>query len=77
MTPAYAVELGFTTRKRSIEAQKVYVLPLKTYDMTLARFSLQDNLGRVWFFEETYLLADTSIKVVLEMSFLTLSNANF
>ncbi len=44
--------------------------------MTLARFSLQDSLGKVWFFEETFLLADTSMEVVLGMPFLSLSNAD-
>ncbi len=33
--------------------------------------------GRVRFFEETFLLADTSIEVVSKMPFLALSNANF
>ncbi len=45
--------------------------------MILARFSLQDSLGRVWFFEKTFLLADTSMEVVLGMLFLALSNADF
>ncbi len=45
--------------------------------MTLARFSLQDSLGRVRFFEKAFLLADTSMEVVLGMSFLAFSNADF
>ncbi len=45
--------------------------------MVSASFSLYDSLGRVRFFEETFLLADTSIEVVLEMPLLTLSNADF
>ncbi len=44
--------------------------------MASARFSIQDSLGRVRFFEETFLLADTSMEVVLGMPFLSLSNAN-
>ncbi len=44
--------------------------------MTLAKFSLQDSLGRVRFFEETFLLADTSMEVVLGMPFPSLSNAD-
>ncbi len=44
--------------------------------MALASFLLQDSLGRIRFFEETYLLADTSMEVVLEMPFLSLSNAD-
>ena len=44
--------------------------------MTVAAFSLPDSLGKVRFFEETFLLADTSMKVVLGMPFLALSNAD-
>ncbi len=77
MTPVYAAELGLTTRKTSVGAQKIDGSPLETYGMVLASFLLQDSLGRVRFFEETFLLADTSMEVVLGMPFLALSNANF
>ncbi len=77
MTPAYAVERGIITRKTSVRVQKNDGLPPKTYSMTLARFSLQDNLGRVWFFEETFLLPDISMDIVLKLFFLALSNVDF
>ncbi len=76
MIPAYAKKLGLTTRKTSVGAQKIDDSPLKTYGMASARFSIQDSRGRVRFFEETFLLADTSMEVVLGMLFLSLSNAN-
>ena len=44
--------------------------------MASARFLLQDSLGKIWFFEETFLLADTSIEVVLGMLFHFFSNAD-
>ncbi len=44
--------------------------------MIVAAFSLQDSLGGVWFFEETFFLADTSMKVVLGMFFLAFSNGD-
>lgn len=40
----------------------------------MAGFLIQDKLGKFWFFEKTFLLANTSIKVFLEMLFLALSN---
>ena len=43
--------------------------------MIIARFSIQDKSGKIWFFEETFLLVDTSMEVVLRMLFLTLSKA--
>ncbi len=45
--------------------------------MVTASFSLQDSLEKVQFFEETFLLADTSMEIVLVMLFLALSNADF
>ena len=44
--------------------------------MVLADFQVEDKLERTRFFQETFLLANISIEVVLSMSFLTLSNAN-
>ncbi len=77
MTPAYAKKLCFTTRKTSIGAQKIDSSPLKTYGIVSGSFSLQDSLGRVRFFKKTFLLADTSMEMVLGMLFLALSNADF
>ncbi len=76
MISAYTAKLGLSTQKTCVGAQKIDGSPFETYDMASASFSLQDSLGRVRFFEETFLLADTSIKIVLEMPFLSLRNAN-
>ncbi len=77
MIPAYSAELDFITQKTNIGAEKIDGLSLQTYGMASASFSLQNSLGKIWFFEETFLLADTSIEVVLGMPFLAFSNANF
>ena len=76
MTPLFAAELDLSIRDTSIVIQKIDGSALKTYIMTIARFLLYDILGKIWFFEETFLLADTSIDMVLEMFFISLSNAN-
>ena len=44
--------------------------------MTIAGLSIQDESGRARFFEETFLLADSSMEVVLRILFLALSNAD-
>ena len=44
--------------------------------MILASFQLEDTLEKAQFFQETFLLADLYIEVVLEMLFLNLSNAD-
>ncbi len=62
MTPAYVTKLGFTAWKTGIGAKKIYGSPLKTDGMTSAKFLLQDSLERVRFFEEIFLLANTSMK---------------
>ena len=76
MTPTHAAKLRLVTQKTDIGAQKIDGLALVTYGMVLAGFSVQDKLERVQFFEETFLLADTSMEVVLGMRFLTFSNVN-
>ncbi len=77
MTPAYATKLDLTVRKISVGAQKIDGLLLETYGIVSASFSLQDSLRRVRFFEETFLLANISMKMVLGMLFLAFSNADF
>lgn len=74
MILAYIVMLGLTTQKTSDGAQKIDDSPLKTYGMASAKFLLQNSLRKIWFFKETFILADTNIKVVLRMPFLFLGN---
>ena len=76
MTLAYPAKLGFNTRKTDIEAQKINSSTLVTYEMVIIGFLVEDRLEKVWFFEEIFLLANTSIKVILEMLFLTLFNTD-
>ncbi len=77
MTPAFVARLGLITRVTNVGAKKIDGSPLETYGMASAEFLLQDNLEKVRFFEETFLLADTSVEVVLRMPFLSLGNADF
>ncbi len=77
MIPAYVTKLGLTTQKTSVGAQKIDGLSLETYGIVSASFLLKDSQRRVRFFEETFLLVDTSFEVVLGMLFLAFSNADF
>lgn len=43
--------------------------------MVIVEFSIQNKLVKFDFFEETFLLADNSMNVVLKMPFLALNNA--
>ena len=76
MTPAYAKQLGFQVRKTDVGAQKIEGSLLRTFGMVIAGFQVEDKLGKIRFFQESFLLAKISIEVVLKMSFLTLSNTN-
>ena len=44
--------------------------------MVIAGFRVLNKYGRARFFQKTFLLADTTMEVVLEMLFLTFSNAD-
>ena len=70
MNPAYAKKLGLLVRKTDVGAQNIDGSRLETFGMVIAGFSLQDKLGMVRFFQDTFLL------VVLEMPFLTLGSAD-
>ena len=76
MTPAHAAHLGLQVRVTDVGAQKIDRSSLATYDMVIAAFQVVDKLGRSRFFQETFLLADISMEVVLGMPFLSLSNAD-
>ena len=76
MTPADAANLGLKVQKTDIGAQKIDGSTFETFGIVLANFQVEDKLGRAWFFQETFLLADISMEVVLGMPFLTLSNAD-
>ena len=76
MTSAFIVQLGLSIRATGIGVQKIVGFALKMYSMIITGFSIQDNIGKIRFFKETFLLADTSIEVVLGLFFLALSNTD-
>ena len=76
ITSIFAVKLSFVTQKTDIGTQKLDGLLLATYEMVLAGFSIQDKFGKIWFFEKTFLLAETSMVIVLRMLFFTFSNTD-
>ncbi len=71
MTPAFTAKLGLRPRPTNVRVQKIVGSPLETNGMASARFSIYDSLERVRFFEETFLLVDISMEVVLGMPFLS------
>ncbi len=76
MSQAFAQLLGLKIRKTNVGAQKIDGTTLETYGMVVSIFSVSDKDGRERFFEESFLLANVSPDIVLEMLFLTMRNAD-
>ena len=74
--PTFTQELGLPIRPTDIGAQKIDGTILETYKMVITAFSVMEKVNRVRFFEETFLVANVSLEIVLGMPFLTLSNAD-
>ena len=74
--PAFAEKLGLVMRATNINAQKIDGTTLKTYRMVIAAFLVTDQANRVKFFEETFLIANVSPDMILEMPFFTVSGAD-
>ena len=76
MTPAFDKQLGLQVRKTDVGAQKIDGSLLRTFRMIIAGFQVEDKLDRARFFKKSFLLAKTSMEVILGMPFLALSNAD-
>ena len=73
MVPAYTKKLGLRIWKTNIGTEKFDGSILETYGMVIAGFQIQDKFEKARFFQETFLVADIGVKIVLGMSFLALS----
>ena len=73
---AFAHQLGFTIWKTNVGAKKIDSTILETYKMVVSTFSISNKDGREKFFKESFLLADVKPEIVLEIHFLTMSNAD-
>ena len=76
ISPAYTERLGLKTWKTNIGAQKIDCSALETFGIVIVDFQVEDKGGRPRFFQETFLVANTTFKVVLGMLFLKISNAD-
>ena len=74
--PTLAKELALPIKPTEVGAQKILGTILNTFEIVVAAFSMANKANRVWFFEETFWMANISLKVVFGMLFLTLSGAD-
>ena len=72
----FARESGLPIKPTNIKAQKINGTILDTYGMVVAAFLMKDKANWVRFFEETFLVANISSEIVLEMPVLTVSRAD-
>lgn len=76
MTLVYTSKLGFQVYCIDVKTQKIDGSILKTFKIVLVSFQAKYKLRKTRFFQKIFLLTDTSVEMVLEMPFLTFSNAN-
>lgn len=76
MTPADMAKLVLKIRSINVGCRKIDGYIFKTFAIVLANFQVNDKLGRSRFFQKTFLLANTSMELVLGMLFFTFSNAD-
>lgn len=70
----YAEIIRFCIKRTNVKTPKIDWSTLWTYGIIPAIFSLKDKLKQVWFSKETFLIADISMKIILEMLFFSFSN---
>ena len=76
MTSAYTPMLGVKICPTSVKAPKIDNYSFKTFGIIIASFQVKDKLDRAWFFQETFLLANISMELVLGILFYNFSNAD-
>ena len=76
MTLVYMIKLFLRPKPTNVDVQKIDSYTLEIHGIILASFSLQDSQEKILFFEESFLLADISLKIVLKMPFLAFNNTN-
>ena len=72
----FTKKLGLPIRPTDVGEQKIDGITLNIYGMVIATFLVTDKANQVRFFEETFLVANISPKVIFGMPFLTLNSTN-
>ena len=76
MHPAFAKKLGLVVQTTNFGTQKIDGTIFEAYEMVVAAFSITNQVDRVRFFEEIFLVANVSPEVVLGIPFFSLSDTN-
>ncbi len=73
MSQVFAHQLGLKICKTNVEAPKIDSTTLETYEIVVSIFFILYKDRKERFFEESFLLADIKLDIVLGMLFLTMS----
>lgn len=76
ITPTYIAKLSFKIQKTNIKAQKINNSIHNTFGMVLTDFQVEDKLNEAQSFQETFIIANNTLEVILGMFFLTFSNVD-
>ena len=76
ITLAFISKLYLKVRFTNVEAQKINSFILITYRIVIAIFQADNELGKAKFFKKSFLVAETSVDVLLVMFFLAFSNVD-
>lgn len=68
-TLAYTVIISLQACLTNVGAWKIDGSTFNIFEMALARFEVEDKLGRAQYLQETFLFANISVKIVLKMFF--------
>lgn len=71
---SFIKKLGLRIRKTNVGAQKIDGNRLKTFNIVIASFLVENKDGRSRLFEGTFLLANINMNVVFDILFLILNN---
>lgn len=76
ITPTYIAKLDLKVQSNNIKAQKINDSTFKTFKMVLTNIQVKNMLEKARFFQRTFLVANISVSVILNMLFLIFGNIN-
>ncbi len=76
ISQVFASLLGLKIQKTNIGAQKINNTILEAYKIVVFKFFVLEKDGRERFFEESFLLANVKLHIVLKIPFPTMSNTD-
>ena len=75
INPDFTWKLGFHIWKINIRAQMINNSTLKTFEIVITDFQVEDKGNRSRLFQEIFLIADNQFEIILRMFFLKIRNA--